>query len=44
MQVSPWPRLEVVAVLVMGAKSQVYNLSPDAKFVGTGPCEDTTSK
>jgi hypothetical protein len=42
-QVSPWARIDVIAVLVMGAKSQVYSLSPDADFINTSPYEDTTS-
>lgn len=42
-QVSPWARLAVDAVLVMGEKSQVYNLSSDSSFINTGPCVDTTS-
>ena len=41
-QVSPWARIGVFAVLVMGEKSQVYDISPDAKFINTGPCKDTT--
>ena len=42
-RVSPWARIGVMAVLVMGARSQVYNLSPDADFVSPSHNVDTTS-
>lgn len=42
-RVSPWSRIEVVAVLVMGARSQVYNLSPDANHISSSLSVDTTS-
>lgn len=42
-RVSPWTRIEVVGVMVMGARSQVYNLAPDADFISSSRNVDTAS-
>lgn len=41
-QVAPWARIGVYGVFVMGPKSQVFSLSPDADFIDAGPNYDTT--
>lgn len=41
-QVAQGQRIGVYAVLVIGAKSVVYHLAPDAPFINSGPYQDTT--
>lgn len=43
-QVSPWARIGVYAVLVIGTKSIVYDISPDSEFINTGAYRDTTGR
>ena len=40
--VSPWARVGVYAVLVLGSKSIVYDLSPNSNFINAEPYLDTT--